>query len=122
MISSPNIVGLRTSIAASRMTCSRGVRPWSWASREMQFSIMITELSTIRPKSMAPRLMRLAVIEKACIRLVAKSIDRGMASAVTSPARRLPSMISSTMMTRAPPSTRFLTTVERVRPMRAERS
>ena len=62
MISSPNIVGLRTSMAASRMISSLGRVPPSCASRRTQFSIMITLESTIRPKSIAPRLIRLAEI------------------------------------------------------------
>ena len=61
MMSSPNIVGLRTSIAASRMVSSHGLSV-RFAACRTQFSIMITELSTIRPKSMAPRLSRLAAM------------------------------------------------------------
>ena len=49
------------------------------ASRLTQFSITITALSTIRPKSMAPRLIRLPAMPKASIRLPAKSIDSGIA-------------------------------------------
>ena len=73
----------------------------------MQFSTMITELSTINPKSIAPRLIRLAVIPVRDIMFAANSIDRGIAIATTIPARKLPSMTNSTMMTRVPPSRRF---------------
>ena len=115
MISSPNIVGLRTSIAASRMT-SQCERPLSLcATRRMQFSIMITELSTIRPKSIAPRLIRLAVMPVASMMFLANSIDSGMASATIRPARQLPSRRSRTRMTRMPPSSRLWTTVCSVR-------
>ena len=85
MISSPNMVGLRTSIAASRMISSLGRVPPSWASRRTQFSTMITLESTIRPKSIAPRLIRLAVTPVASIMLAAKSIESGIASATISP-------------------------------------
>ena len=40
----------------------------------------ITALSTIRPKSIAPRLIRLPAMPKESIRLPAKSIDSGIAS------------------------------------------
>ncbi len=122
MINSPNIVGLRTSIAASRMMSSRDLLPSLCPSRIKQFSIMITELSTIRPKSIAPKLIKLAVTPVASIKLVANSIDSGIASAVMSPARKLPSITSSTRMTSPPPSIRFVTTVLSVRPMSAARS
>ena len=56
----------------------------------MQFSTMITELSTINPKSIAPRLIRLALMPETAIMLVANSIDRGIARATISPARTLP--------------------------------
>ena len=64
---------------------------------------MITLESTIRPKSIAPRLIRLAVTPVASITLAAKSIDSGIASATISPPRRLPSSASRTTMTRTPP-------------------
>ena len=90
MISSPNMVGLRTSMAASRTMSSLGRVPPSWASRRTQFSTMITLESTIRPKSIAPRLIRLADRPVASMMLAAKSIDSGIASATIRPPRRLP--------------------------------
>lgn len=83
---------------------------------------MITELSTISPKSMAPRLIRLAVTPVAAIRLAANSIDRGIARVTNRPARTLPNMASKTTMTSKPPSVRLVRTVFSVRPMRDERS
>ena len=79
-----------------------GPRSPSWASRRTQFSTMITLESTIRPKSIAPRLIRLADTPVASMMLAAKSIDSGMASATISPPRRLPSIASSTTITRTP--------------------
>ena len=84
----------------------------------MQFSIMITELSTISPKSIAPKLIRLSVMPAAPMALVANSIDSGMATATISPARMLPNSTSSTTITSVPPSTRFVSTVRSVRSMR----
>ena len=120
IISSPNMVGLRTSTAASRMISVRDRPSDGCASRRTQFSTMITELSTIRPKSIAPRLIRLAVMPVADIRLVANSIERGIASVTSSPARTLPSMTSRITITNTPPSVRLVSTVFSVRPMRAE--
>ncbi len=53
---------------------------------------------------------------------VANSIDRGIASATMIPARRFPSINSSTMMTSMPPSVRLVSTVFSVRPISADRS
>ena len=55
---------------------------------------MITLESTIRPKSIAPRLIRLAVTPVASMTLAAKSIDSGIASATIRPPRMLPSSTS----------------------------
>ena len=122
MISSPNIVGPRTSIAASRTTSSLeavgGARP----SRRTQFSTMITELSTTSPKSIAPRLMRLAEMPVAHMRFAAKSIESGIASDTISPARTFPRSSSSTPTTRSPPSARLWSTVSSVRAISSERS
>src|SRR5439155_8125 len=91
MISTPNKVGLRTSMAASRMTARRLLPPVSpWAMCRMQFSTMTTELSTTMPKSMAPRLRRLAAMPKRNMPENANSIDNGMARATMNAARRLP--------------------------------
>ena len=79
MISSPKSVGFRTSTAASR-TISRTLRSEVSSSRRREaFSTMITELSTTRPKSMAPRLIRLPAMPNRNIALKANSIDSGMA-------------------------------------------
>ena len=83
---------------------------------------MITELSTTRPKSIAPRLIRLAGMPTAHIRLAAKSIDSGIASETINPARTLPSSTSSTPTTNSPPSARLWSTVSSVRAIRSERS
>ena len=100
MISSPNIVGFRTSTAASRMICSR-LRPcWSCASCLTQFSTITTELSTTSPKSMAPRLKRLAAMPNCSIPEKAQSIESGMAKATISPARRFPRKMKRTAMTK----------------------
>ncbi len=93
-----------------------------YESRRTQFSTMITELSTIRPKSIAPRLIRLAVTAVADIKLAANSMESGIASVTKRPARKLPSVKSSTAITNSPPSQRFVSTVVRVRPMSEARS
>ena len=108
MISSPNIVGLRTSTAASRTTSSIGRRRLSpWAMCRTQFSTITTELSTTMPKSIAPRLSRLAAMPNRSMPEKANSIDSGMARATISAARRLPRNANSTATTSSPPSNRL---------------
>lgn len=68
------------------------VRPFSlllyrWASMP---STITMEPSTTIPKSIAPRLIRLAVTPKIRIRMNANSIASGMTEATISPARMLP--------------------------------
>jgi hypothetical protein len=53
-------------------------------------SMTTTEPSTKRPKSIAPRLMRLPVIPTKFIPLIAINIEIGMAKATISAARTLP--------------------------------
>ena len=79
------------------------------------FSTMTTEPSTISPKSMAPRLIRLPAIPSFTMKLTANSIDSGIESATMIAARMLPSKRKSTAMTRAAPSIRFVSTVLMVR-------
>ena len=90
MMSSPNSVGLRTSTAASRTTSTHRASPFASASRRSAFSTRITELSTTRPKSIAPRLISVPAMPKRIIASKANSIESGIAAATMSPARRLP--------------------------------
>ena len=85
--------------------------PPSSASLRTLFSTMMTELSTMSPKSIAPRLMRLAAMPTWSMPLKAKSIDSGIASATMRPARRLPRKTNSTATTRIAPTERFSWTV-----------
>ena len=81
----------------------------------MQFSTMITAPSTIRPKSSAPRLIRLALTLFWTIPVMRMSIDSGITAAVMSAARQLPSSASSTTTTSSAPSKRLVATVLMVR-------
>ncbi len=91
MISSPNMVGLRTSTAASRTTSTMR-RRWlaAWPMWRTQFSIITTELSTIMPKSMAPRLSKLAEMPNFSIPQKANSMESGMARATIAAAAGCP--------------------------------
>lgn len=122
MMTPPNIVGLKTSMDARRMTARPSASLGAWPSRVMQFSTTMTELSTTRPKSSAPRLMRLPAMPAWPMRMNAKSMARGMTKATTSPARRFPSRTIRTTTTKSPPSTRFLPTVAMVLLTRSARS
>jgi len=85
-------------------------------------STMMTEPSTIRPKSIAPRLMTEATVPVRYIIPKAKSSDSGMTRATTMPARRLPSSSTSTKMTISPPSARLTLTVRMTRETSSSRS
>jgi hypothetical protein len=87
----------------------------------MQFSTMITAPSTISPKSSAPRLIRLALTLVCTMLVISISIDSGITIAVSSAARTLPSISSSTTRTRMAPSSRFFCTVAMVRFTRSVR-
>ncbi len=86
------------------------------------FSIITTEPSTIRPKSMAPRLIRFPDSPARRIPVNATSIESGIAELTMRPARRFPSRRSSTTTTSRPPSTRFVATVRIVRRTSSVRS
>ena len=88
----------------------------------MVASTMMTAPSTIRPKSIAPRLIKLADIPKTFIMPRANSIDNGMADATISPARKFPRNRTNTKITMSAPSIRFFSTVEIARFTRSVRS
>ncbi|MNS45849.1 hypothetical protein D3C72_783270 [compost metagenome] len=77
----------------------------------MVASTIITAPSTINPKSIAPKLMRLPDTPKKFISVMAKSIARGITEATTKPARRFPNNNTKTKMTISAPSARFFETV-----------
>ena len=100
MIASPKAVGAAHLRAGAAKTVgepllerrARGrARRCRSPSRRRQFSTMITAPSTIRPKSIAPRLIRLPLILVCTMPIAVSSIESGIASAVMSAARKLPS-------------------------------
>ena len=118
MMITPNTLGLMTSRVASRTMVSRSVNEgWrrifacSSPSRRRQFSTIITAPSTIKPKSRAPRLMRLPDTREPTMPVIVQSIAIGMTAAVTRAARTLPSNANSTAMTSNAPSVRLRVTV-----------
>ena len=121
MISSPKIVGPRTSCTASRMTFRRS-SPLAVARRWTTFSTWMTELSTRSPKSIAPRLIKLPATPTASIMLLATSIESGMVAATITPARTSRRNAKSTMRTRSAPSSRFVCTVSSTRSTSVVRS
>ena len=86
------------------------------------YSTIITAPSIIIPKSMAPRLIKLASIPKIYIIERAKSKLSGMTEAMTNPERMLPKSSTTTKMTIRQPRMRFSATVAVVFLMRALRS
>ncbi len=116
MIISPNAADFLILVAAVVTSFSKFSEPLSlFGDKKLILnsiaSITITDPSTTRPKSIAPRLIRLAETPKTSIHPKAKSIERGMTEAVISPARQFPIKSTSTNMTMIPPSKRFTATV-----------
>ena len=71
----------------------------------------MTAPSTIKPKSSAPKLIRLAETPVLTMPVIVASMERGMTAAVIKAALKLPSKANSTTMTSSAPSSRFLVTV-----------
>jgi hypothetical protein len=122
MISSPNIdraADLDRGVADDRQLRFLGAAS---PSRRTQFSTMITELSTTSPKSIAPRLMRLAEMPSPT------SSSRRTASTAESPGRRssprraLPEEDEQDADHQQAPSARLWSTVSSVRAMSSTRS
>ena len=74
-------------------------------------STIITAPSTISPKSIAPKLMRLPLTPNKFIKIMAKSIAKGITEATISPALKFPNSNTNTNTTISPPSIKFFSTV-----------
>ena len=83
------------------------------------FSTITTEPSTTIPKSMAPRLIRLAASPNSRMPIKANSMEKGMTVATMSAPDISPRSSRRITMTSMPPSARL---VERVRVVRLIRS
>ena len=86
------------------------------------YSTIITAPSMMMPKSMAPKLIRLASTPNKYIMASANNKLKGITEATTSPERKLPSSKTTTNTTIKQPKTRFSTMVKVVRPINSERS
>ena len=129
MIITPNKLGRITSLVASNTTSSLSfngntapVRRCDSLNRRMQFSTMMTAPSTIKPKSSAPKLIKLALTPVCTIPVIVANIARGMTAAVMMAARTLPKSKNKTTMTSNAPSTRFFLTVSIALSTKAVRS
>ena len=80
-------------------------------------STIITAPSTIIPKSIAPKLIRLAHTLNTFIKINANSKDSGIVEATIKPPRQLPNKKMRTKITIKAPSIRFVATVEVVSPI-----
>src|SRR6266446_2777449 len=109
IIATPNIIGRATSFVARR-TESTGDSCLPSSRRCTEFSIMTTAPSTIIPKSIAPRLMRLALMPNNRMPAKLTSIEKGMIDAVTIAARMLPRNRRRTTVTSRNPSNSFFIT------------
>ena len=92
------------------------------AMRNTVLSTIITAPSTIIPKSIAPKLIKLAQTSKTFINIKANNNDKGMVEATIKPPRQLPNKKISTKITINAPSIRLVETVEVVSPINLLRS
>jgi len=118
IISTPNTAGLKTSavlwVTSSKRSFKLNNRPCfvcAWANRRSAFSTTITAPSTIKPKSIAPRLIRLPETLLAAIPVIANNILSGITIAVINAALKLPSNANKITITKMAPSSRFCCTV-----------
>ena len=111
-----------SSTAASISDCESSFLYFFVASRCSVASTIITAPSTIKPKSIAPKLIKFALTPKTFIIPSANSMDKGIAEATIKPARRFPRNKTNTKMTISAPSTRFFSTVFMARSTRSVRS
>jgi hypothetical protein len=86
------------------------------------FSTMMTEASTIRPKSMAPTDSRLADSPRTSISMMAKASANGMVQATMIALRRLPRNTHWTTKISSSPASTLCSTVPVVTLIRSERS
>ncbi len=114
MMAWPYTVGLIISWLASVVSSSRSRRvskrpSWCWRSASLRklFSMMITVPSTIRPKSRAPRLIRLPETFSPFMPIAIIRNENGMTSTAITAARTLPSRKNRAAATRMAPSNRF---------------
>ncbi|CZH23965.1 Uncharacterised protein [Legionella pneumophila] len=118
IINTPKILGLMTSVVAYAITFKRSSK---FNTRYnacccspkclMQFSTIMTAPSTIKPKSRAPKLIKLALILLVTIPVMVNSMDRGITMAVISAARTLPKNKNRMTQTNSAPSSRLFFTV-----------
>ena len=129
MIATPKNIGLPTCLLAvstvwRRSSVVSGRRRWCWRipSWRTTFSTMTTAPSMIRPKSIAPRLIKFPETPNFNMPVTANRNESGMAAVTMSAARQLPSNTSKTAMTKIVLSNKLFRTVWIVLLIRIERS
>ncbi len=117
----PNTAGLKTSrvlsITSAKRSCTLNIRPrrcCARPSRRKAFSTTMTAPSTIRPKSIAPRLIKFPDTRLLTMPVTANNMLNGITKAVISAARILPNIKNNTTTTSKAPSNKFFCTVLRV--------
>ena len=118
IIITPKRLGLITSVALSKVVSRRSVKESflpnniCWLAKFlMQFSTTITAPSTIKPKSSAPKLIRLALILLSTIPVIVINIANGITRAVINAALKLPRNKNNITITKSAPSRRLFLTV-----------
>ena len=114
MIATPKTIGRAISLAARPADFIGNSFPPDSSNHRTWFSIITTAPSTIIPKSIAPRLIKFALMPKRRMPRKLISIDNGITNATTMAADTFPKKISRTIVTRRKPSKRFFSTVRTV--------
>ena len=99
---------LSISICESLLSCANSFLLESWC---ITASTIITAPSTIKPKSNAPKLIKLPLTPNKFIKIIANNIDKGMIDATKKPALKFPRNNTKTKTTIKAPSAKFLLTV-----------
>ena len=98
-------------VTSSSISCWLNTSPFRWrCSRCIMDSTMMTAPSTIKPKSIAPRLIKLAETPKICIIANAKRRHNGITDATIRPALKFPRSKTKIKTTINPPSSKFFST------------
>ena len=118
IINTPKTAGLNTSrvlittsFRRSSIVNNRPKRCWANPSRRSVFSTTITAPSTIKPKSIAPKLIKLPETLLLAIPVIANNMLNGITKATIKAACILPNKTNSTTITSMAPSKRLFFTV-----------
>ena len=129
IINMPKTAGRKTSlvlaVTSNKRSCTVNKRPYFFCAkpkRRNAFSTTITAPSTMMPKSIAPKLIRLPETRFIAMPVIANSMLSGMTNATINAARILPNRANKTAITNTAPSNKLVRTVSMVLSTKVVRS